>query len=50
MAMSARAQDIEMRFRLNQLLAFQNPPDSLIDGEAGKIGDGPLDNFLTLAN
>jgi len=41
-----------MRFRLNQFLAFQNPPDglSLIDGEAGKIGDCPLYDFLTLAN
>ncbi len=38
MAMSARVQDVEMFLRLDQFLAFQNPPDGLglLDGRGWK--------------
>jgi hypothetical protein len=51
MAVRTRVQDIKVRFRLNQFLAFQNAPNglSLLNGKTGKVGNRPLHNFLALA-
>jgi hypothetical protein len=52
MTMCRGAQNIEIIFRVNQFLAFENPPDgfSLCDRDAGEIGDGALDGLFALTS
>ncbi len=51
MAMCRGAQNIEILFRFDQFLTFENPSNgfSLCDREAGEIGESALDDLLALA-